>query len=305
MKRTFNFLIILTLLLLSNVGYSQYSNFYNINSNIKINGNVNHNITSNIREQKTITTIDYGALELANAQQEKNRIENEKLLDERERYIRLEIANNPIKAFDYGDNVSLTNKDYRKVWGYEGYNKVMNFLGYNKFTLKFTFPHKSIFKDVNGNLMNFDEKGITTSFDKPSGRLPKYVSNGEYEEYRDYIDSFDVTSRPLIGIERMLLNVADDSAFGLYHKLELSRSIIAGNRGYRITKIYETKFEIGIKDTYICYELRNGKPLRYTTDVNYTANKNENDFEQLEGRRHFLKPLIEKVIATYQVNIED
>ena len=28
MKRTFNFLIILTLLLLSNVVYSQYSNFY-------------------------------------------------------------------------------------------------------------------------------------------------------------------------------------------------------------------------------------------------------------------------------------
>ena len=305
MKPTYNFLIIITLILLSNVVYSQYSNFYNINSNIKINGNVNHNITSNIREQKTITTIDYGALELANAQQEKNRIENEKFLDERERFIRLEIANNPIKAFDYGDNESLTNKDYRKAWGYEGYNKVINMLGYNKFTIKFTSPHKSIFKNVKGDFMNFDEKGITTSFEAPTNALPWYRSNGKYEEFRDYIDSFDVTSRPLIGIERMLKDIADDSAFGLYHKLELSRSIIAGNRGYRITKVYETKFEIGIKDTYICFELRNGKPFSYTTDVNYTANKKENDFEQLEGRRHFLKPLIEKVIATYQVNIEE
>ena len=67
--------IILTFLLFGNgIMYSQYSGYYNVNSNIKVNANVNHNVSGNIYEHKTITTIDYGALQLANSQKEKNNL---------------------------------------------------------------------------------------------------------------------------------------------------------------------------------------------------------------------------------------
>ena len=58
--------------------YSQYSNYYNVNSNsnVNVNANVNHNVSGVVYQHsiQTINTIDYGALALANAQKEQNQI---------------------------------------------------------------------------------------------------------------------------------------------------------------------------------------------------------------------------------------
>ena len=61
---------ILLILIIPILGYSQeYSNYYlNANVNSNINAKVTHNVSGVVYENKTITTIDYGALELANAQ---------------------------------------------------------------------------------------------------------------------------------------------------------------------------------------------------------------------------------------------
>ena len=96
--------LLLTLLSLPMIGFGQYSNYYNIDHNINANINKNVNISGNVRTTKTIKTIDYGQLALANAEKEKNRLASIKYADERQRLIALEIAGNPVKAYDYGQS---------------------------------------------------------------------------------------------------------------------------------------------------------------------------------------------------------
>ena len=80
--------------------YSQLSNYYNVNSDVNVSGSIY--TQSNIKVSKTIETIDYGALAQANALREKNRIERQKIVDRRKKEIAFEIAQNPLKAYDYG-----------------------------------------------------------------------------------------------------------------------------------------------------------------------------------------------------------
>ena len=80
-------------LLIIGLSHSQYSNYYNINLN------VNKNISGSIYEYKTIKTIDYGALRLANAQEERNMLERKKFEDEQQKKIASEIYENPLNDF--------------------------------------------------------------------------------------------------------------------------------------------------------------------------------------------------------------
>src|SRR5690606_18762662 len=69
---------------------AQYSTYYyNVDVNQKVDANINKNvrISGGVYDHKTITTIDYGALELANAQREKNRLEAMIYEDEQQRRI--------------------------------------------------------------------------------------------------------------------------------------------------------------------------------------------------------------------------
>jgi len=61
-------LIAIILVAICITAQAQYSTYYNVN----------------VTDRKTITTIDYGALALANAQREANRLEDIKYADERE-----------------------------------------------------------------------------------------------------------------------------------------------------------------------------------------------------------------------------
>ena len=111
-----------------------YSNYYgtldvnaNVNQNINANVNINKNVdvSGNVNVNKTITTIDYEALRLANAQREKNRLESIKYNDSRSRIIAFEIANDPSKAVDYGNpiNVKLDKKWVKANGWKKGYLK--------------------------------------------------------------------------------------------------------------------------------------------------------------------------------------
>ena len=69
------------LLLIPFLSFCQYSGYYTIDQNVDLNANVNVNKNVNVSGyvNKTITSIDYGALASANAQKEANRINQEKL----------------------------------------------------------------------------------------------------------------------------------------------------------------------------------------------------------------------------------
>ena len=94
---------------------AQYSNYYNINSqsNSNVNANVNHNVSGTVYQHstQTINTIDYGALALANAKREQNKIEQQKIADENQKRILSEVILDPVKAYDYGNTEGFNSKD--------------------------------------------------------------------------------------------------------------------------------------------------------------------------------------------------
>lgn len=78
------------------------------------------------------------------------------------------------------------------------------------------------------------------------------------------------------------------------HKTEMGTATVYGNKGYRATWIYESEFNYVVKDNY--YAFNNG--IMYTCGVRYTVEKARGNFEDLEGRRFYLRRLCEEIIAT-------
>lgn len=173
MKNIALILVISPLLLIG-----QYSTYYNIDHNIY--GNINQNVNVSGNVNKTITTIDYGALASANAQREANRLLQKKIELERAQYNNeqarqaalidanraLEIAENPLKAHTYGQSNQYTLSYLNKNWG------GLRLYGFYSYTETFQTPHNSLFQNVGqGRFENISTNGITTEIIK---QLPIY-----------------------------------------------------------------------------------------------------------------------------------
>ena len=132
--------LILFLLIVPSVSFGQYSTYYgtlDVNQNINANVNVNKNINVSGNIKKTVRTIDYGALANANAQSERNRIESAKIANEQEKIAMSAIANNPVAAYDYGENdvINTTRKQAKSV-------------GFKKLSMYHKRPHKFLFIEI-------------------------------------------------------------------------------------------------------------------------------------------------------------
>jgi hypothetical protein len=250
-----------------------------VNSNI--NANVNHNVSGVIYENKTITTIDYGALALANAQTEKNKIEESKINDEKEKKIALEIAENPIKSYDYGykNTFSVQKKDAK------------NF-GFKSFSMSYVIPNKILFTQAGaGRFENVSEEGIVTEIliSPPLYNKEKIDLDFEREVENDSIK---------IGQENDRIDDNGKKVSIFVHKKDLNRATIYGIKGFKRTLIWEDKFENGITDSYNSYNINVGNGYTIFVKVRFHGDKDIITFEQLEGRRYYFTRLIEKIIST-------
>ena len=284
------------LILVNGFAYSQYSSYYNVKANVKVNANVNHNVSGNIYEYKTITTIDYGALKLANAQNEKNRLEQQKFADERQRQIAIEISNDPLKAYDYGNWFTISSKDkiwkQNKAWK-ESLKDVKESTGLKEFRVDYLVPNSQIFTMLNiYQLQNVSSEGVKTDV---FFYLPMYNKDNVKVDYE-------------AGFEKVIIGEVEQSDDQnkirkvFLHKKELNRATVYGTKGYRETYAWEDKFEVGLTDNYT-YNYENlGNGLSVNVKVRYYGNKSEIDFEMLEGRRYYLKALIEKLVSTAKVS---
>ena len=294
--------LILLLLIVPIVSFGQYSNYYNVDvnsySDVNVSGavdvNVNKNVSGNVNVNKTVTSIDYGALRLANAQREKNRLEAQAYGDEKTRREALEIAMNPFKAFDYGkDNSWEMDKENSESRGFKKgavwYHKV---------------PHKSLFTSTGGgyNYRNTSEDGIvveielgdiifmygTTSLLKSSKiNQQKYINDskkflGDTEKYVKMMIS-----------DLQVGKLKDDKYFT--HKVEINKAKVYGQDGFVWTWVYEDDYEYVIKDNF---SLILGNGIKIDAGVRYRGDKDKIDFELLEGRRAYLKRLCDHIIAT-------
>jgi hypothetical protein len=275
------------------VSFGQYSNYYSkvdvdINKNVNVSGNVN----------KTVTTIDYGALRLANAQKERNRLESLKYSDNQQKNQAIEIASNPIKAFDYGkDNSWVMDKKEARSYGFS-----KGTVYYHK------IPNKSLFSSMGGyKYRNESEDGIVTEIEfnysmyvfGTTGylKLSKDKKRESYEKWQPYFGKTEnFVKREVKEIE--VGKLTENGQFT--HKTDINKAKIFGREGFVYSWFYEDDYEYVIKDNFYVFS-PNG--FVAFVGVRYRGDKDKIDFEMLEGRRAYLDRLCKQIIATAKINL--
>jgi hypothetical protein len=258
---------------------AQYSTYYNIDVNQNVNANINKNVnvSGRVYEHKTITTIDYGALQLANAQIEKNRLENKKYEDEQQRLNSLEIATDPVKAYDYGSEITfrIKGKDAKPS-------------GFSSFTMSYQIPNEALFVHAgNGRFENVSSDGITTEI---------LFSGPEYNKDKDTINVEEIAKMNDIIVGQ--LNINDNKEEFFVHKKDIRRATVFGIKGFKFTLIWEDNYQYVITDHFMSYDPLVGNGVIYHAKVKTYADKDRATFEELEGRRYYLQQLMEREIST-------
>jgi hypothetical protein len=276
--------------------FGQYSNYYgtvDVNANVNVNKNVD--VSGNVNVNKTITSIDYGALAAANATRARNRIEALKIQNEKERAAMIAIAGDPSKAFDYGRDNN---------WKVSGKN-AKNY-GFRKFTFYHKLPHESLFSRVdNGyNYQNISENGIETLF-VINGifSLKRLIKVKNYNAIKiSEIGLEDFMKRKDIQVGKLHTDPVLKLSNAYIHKKDLNRATVFGLSGYVTTIVAEDDYEFIITDRYVAQE---GDRLA-NASATFKADKDEVDFEELEGRRFYFRKLIQRTIGSAQyIDLKD
>ncbi len=262
---------------------AQYSTYYNVDINQNINSNINQNLNVNgsVYEYKTIKTIDYGALQLANAQKEANRLENIKYADERQKRISQEIASNPVMAYDYG---------YQNTFSTKG--KDAKPFGFRNFTMSYRVPNKALFINAGpGRFENVSADGVTTEI---------IISGPVYN-----VDNIEVDIEKTAKMDSIIIGQLNKIGFNgeeiFVHKKDINRATVFGIKGFKSTLVWEDEYQFTITDNFYSFDSSKGDGVMYFVKVRTYGNKKEVTFEQLEGRRYYLRQLIEKIISTSTV----
>jgi hypothetical protein len=282
--------LILLLLLIPLVSFGQYSTYYgtyDVNADVNVNANINKNVNVSGTVNKNITTIDYGALANANAQREANRIEGMKIANEQQRQALIEIAKDPNKAFDYGSDNN---------WPVKG--KTAQFYGFKKFTYYHKIPNQSLFTRTQKSDFSYENVSndfIKTEIElsiplKPAGIKDK---NGLAEIKRQFDGIFNNVEE-FAKMSEIVAGEYNEEIKSFIHKKDINKATIFGINGFKGTLIYEDDYEYAIKDNY--WGAING--LIMQAGVRYTGDKDDITFEDLEGRRYYLRKLVEKIIST-------
>lgn len=283
--------LLLLLSLLSFNSYSQYSNYYNVDVNSNINANINQNVdvdvSGNVNVNKTITSIDYGALAQANAIRERNRLEQLKYESEAARQQALEIATNPINAFRYSQagNYKLTNSDRKNL-----------LLGKKKGTVSYVMLHPSLFIQVAGSegwltFENTSENGIKTEVIMS----PVFGIDFKDNELKSNQDIIETHKNLPYKVGEVNYDLGSDGTPAFLHAKDIKRATVWGKRGYKSTLIWEDDFEKTITDNYAA--VYDG--ILYFSKVRYKGDKDEVTFEEIEGRRGYFENLIDRYISAY------
>ena len=269
-------------ILISYTGYAQYSSYYgtvDVNVNSTVNKNIN--VTGNVN--KTVTTIDYGALGQANAMNERNRIEGLKLSNQRDAAALEAIAQDPINSYNYGrDNTWIATKNRSKDFGFK------------KLTWYHKEPHPSLFAKLEGysyqnisyenikTLMRFAVIAHYNGLPKEQKAIAKERFNGVFSGLESYLKN------------KPKRTVGEVYSYGFLHKKELNKTTLYGIEGFKESIFFEDDYEIKIQDIYITIK----EGVIYQCSAIYSVDKDEVTFEQLEGRRYYLRRTIDQFFST-------
>ena len=279
------------------ISFGQYSSYYG-----RVDANVNVNKTVNSYVNKTVTTIDYGALRLANAQREKNRLESLQYSDNRKKNQAIEIALNPKKAYDYGiPQTQVFNRSFAKSYGFKKGG-----------TLSWVHPNESLFNltSIKGGVIlyrNESEDGVVTELEVYAP-IYKFGATSFLKKPKKERKEFYKSMQPYIGkTEKYVkarfknLIVGEKSEGGEFtHKIDINRAKVWGNEGFSWSWFYEDDYEYVIKDNF---KYISPEGVEFGAGVRYRGDKDEVTFEMLEGRRSYLKKLCNQIIATSRLTL--
>jgi hypothetical protein len=212
-----------------------------------------------------------------------------KIANENERAVRLAIAQDPVKAYDYGTdyNWKLPSK-LRKKLSWPKKIKTM----YHK------IPHKSLFV-IGGSegytYINESENGVKTE-------LIIYLGIGE-DVITGMSKEMEIINNPEKGLsyneyaEGAEYDLGDGN-LSFLHKKEIKKTNVAMNDGFVGTLIFEDKYEKTITDNYASIAVVDGKRYGLFVKVRFKGDRDEITFEELEGRKYYFKRFINKTIST-------
>ena len=189
------------------------------------------------------------------------------------------MAANPLKAYDYGHNLTMTAE-----------KKVAAAYGFKKFSYTYRIPHKDFFYEAGEDILeNISANGVKTEI---------IIYAPFYNIYNQkIIDKPDISF-----IKEDSVNNIGPSGEPIYvYKKALVKSMVFGHAGYKMTMIWEDDYQYCITDNYQSH-MYDGNGISFFVKVRTYCSKEDADFEQLEGRRYYLRPLIEKIISTAKIN---
>lgn len=273
--------------------YSTFYGTYDVNQNVNVNKNVNVSGTVNQNVNKTVTTIDYGALAAANAQQEANRLNAMQYTDSRDAMISKEIAADPFAAFKYGKRaIKKYNRAESRKYFKEEYGHFPNRVHW-----EWTAPSTLLFSSTGfGKFRNTSSDGsIETEI--IINTVTDYAWSKEKFGARVYPES--ITSSKKLAEQRQKwypegATLGNNEQTTYTHKSEIGTAKVYRKDGYVWTWIYETDYDYVIRDSYVAIQ----EGLLYDCRIQYKVSKSRGTFEDLEGRRYYLRRLGEEIIAT-------
>jgi hypothetical protein len=275
----------------------QYSNYYRADVNV----NQKVDVSGDVKVQKTITTIDYGALAQANADREANRLKAMEISNQQDREAMIAIASKPALAVEYGKIITFSvpkdvpsNKRAQSKWQW----------GYSAFEWRFNIPHQALFKmvqsDKNGwKFENLSDAGISTSVwlqgqYNVKNRLAYYDTKGDVKNKQ--LNSFLVEIVAPENLKNHVLqqksnegNIVDGY---YYHKVSISRATIHGQEGYKVMSVIEDDFEKAIVQKFL---YSNGKIVIMATSK--VSGAKDVSFEDIEGRNYYLSSTIGQMVS--------
>lgn len=276
------YILLLTIALMSVLhSHAQYSNYYKVDVNQNINAKID--VNQKISGEVTYKTIDYGALAKANALKEQNRLKSLIYENAEEKQRALEIAQNPRKAYDYGQ------------WNYQKVKKKQN--GYKTAYIWYKTLHNSLFRQSGFGVENISEDYVNTRI---SMSFPQAFNKKQFKGGSIVSKKLLELSAPAKFAKLPFINVGEtydlneDGVDEYYHKKEFSRGRIFGKTAYIASVFAEDDFEIFIKDYYVA----ESDGILYFAQATFSGDKKLVNFEQLEGRRFYFKNTISDYLST-------
>lgn len=283
--------LVLILLCVPMIGMGQGGSYSNPMIHKKPNNtlNVNQNVRSRSTINKTVRTIDYGQLRAAEALKEKNRLETAIYTDEKERLIALEIAAEPLKAYDYGrQNKWDCLTPCVPHWACSSPCEKFGFIA---FTLAHRRPSDVLFADIgNYTYQNISRDNITTEIDLEAPQDP--LGQMEPSKYKLKVSE--------LGAEVYCKNTDNwkvgtlDKDGNYLHKQVVNKVKVFRHSGFLRTRMYEDDYEYVISDKFIA--VYDG--IVFDARIKYSGDKDEITFEDLEGRRYYFRRLCNQIIST-------